>query len=718
MTAGYLLIIQSRVLILIFTGGIIVKRNQIAYSNKKRSRYKNRKSLYFFIFILLFIVSSIYITLAKSDIFVAFKDSQTNINAEASSMTSTSSDSISSVLTSTVSTKNIYKSNISITDSIPDVDRKIDLGIEKEIDNANNTFQNPLIIKDPFNRAPLTAVAVFSTEEAAIIKLTVEGDKSSDSIENTFQASKRHRIPIIGLYPGRTNKVKLEIIIAGNVVETKDLSIVTKALPKALLNSIQVTKKSGEEVPGLTMISGQGMSIPYTFDSSGIIRWYTIGKTPGHEYYPLSNGRFIFINEDAMVSSEKRAFTTQLYDMDFLGRIHNIYIVPKGAHHDITEKTPGGNLFYVSSSFEGHAEDLVAELDRKTGKIVKELKLGNVIKKLYDKSYDWAHINTIEYNPKDGSVLISPRNISSGVKINWMSGKIIWILSDPAIWKGTAYEKYVLKPVGPTQWHYEQHAIYQINEDIDNDPSTLDIILFDNRSFRINPAKLNITTGLGKSFVTQYAVDEKKMTVKQVKLFPNTYSNITSNFNLFYKLNRLIAYHASVYQDGKSWGEVYEYEYSTGKLISSYKLKGSYYRGYRINFDFIESNKPMVQNDNPIKGSLTPLKKLSTIPKKPSLKIPFVANMHISADMLYIKAPLLTISKVALVSTKSAWYINMATDPKKNITSEKLKTSYNPTNVTKYDTSINLLGIPKGKYYVYLNYYGVDVDTGGIIEIK
>lgn len=71
-----------------------------------------------------------------------------------------------------------------------------------------------------------------------------------------------------------------------------------------------------------------------------------------------------------------------MYEMDYLGRIYRQYYVKNGTTMK-SLKEPGGNLFVLSSSIAGHTEDVVLEIDRKTGETVKELDM----KEIFDKTY-------------------------------------------------------------------------------------------------------------------------------------------------------------------------------------------------------------------------------------------------------------------------------------------------------------------------------------------
>ena len=86
---------------------------------------------------------------------------------------------------------------------------------------------------------------------------------------------------------------------------------------------------------------------------------------------------------------------------------------------------------------------------------------------------DWVHLNTVSYQAEDDTILISPRNLNSGVKLNWTTHEIVWILANPEVFKGTKYEKYVLTPDSDFLWHYRQHTVYQIDTDLDGNPDKM-----------------------------------------------------------------------------------------------------------------------------------------------------------------------------------------------------------------------------------------------------
>ena len=94
---------------------------------------------------------------------------------------------------------------------------------------------------------------------------------------------------------------------------------------------------------------------------------------------------------------------------------------------------------------------------------------------------DWTHLNTVSYQPETDTIIISPRNLESVIKLNWTTKEIQWILCDPRFWEGTEYEKYVLQPEGDFDYHFQQHTAYQLDTDLDGDENTVvEISMFDN----------------------------------------------------------------------------------------------------------------------------------------------------------------------------------------------------------------------------------------------
>lgn len=90
---------------------------------------------------------------------------------------------------------------------------------------------------------------------------------------------------------------------------------------------------------------------------------------------------------------------------------------------------------------------------------------------------NWAHVNSVDYDPEDDSIIISSRHQSAIIKIG-RDKKVKWILSSPEGWKKGWAEK-VLTPIdanggkikcsgskceGEFDWTWTQHTAFKIDE--------------------------------------------------------------------------------------------------------------------------------------------------------------------------------------------------------------------------------------------------------------
>jgi arylsulfate sulfotransferase len=156
-----------------------------------------------------------------------------------------------------------------------------------------------------------------------------------------------------------------------------------------------------------------------------------------------------------------------------MGKTHEIYFVPSRVHHEIVEKTPGGNLLVATNAQvyydkDDDTEDKIIEIDRATQEVVKEWDLRDIFDKdrprLWTESVnDWCHLNAIQFDPDDNTLLISSKLQYFISKIDYETGDIKWILGSHEDWK-EPWRKFLLTPTnfetaaGPYQdFTYAQH---------------------------------------------------------------------------------------------------------------------------------------------------------------------------------------------------------------------------------------------------------------------
>ena len=482
---------------------------------------------------------------------------------------------------------------------------EIDQQLQAELENGYS-WEEPMVIQNPYQVSPLTAVIIFDTKEECAVRFTVKGKTEAADISGEVEAAVSHRIPVIGLYPAMENTVVLELLDkSGKVTDSQEITITTDELPDKLDDAVKPVKTSGESAFELTMVYGQRTTFPFAYDCMGDIRWYMSGEfTSG--IYMLSNNRMIVASNEAFMPSQDKPQTTNLYEMDYLGRAYTMYYVAGGNHHEVIEKEPDGNLLVLTSSLEGHIEDKIQEIDRQTGEVVNELIMEDIFSGKYEDRVDWTHLNTVSYQSETDTIVISPRNLESVVKLNWTTKEIQWILCDPRFWEGTEYEKYVLQPEGDFVYQFQQHTAYQMETDLDGDDQTIEVSMFDNHYVKVRKSDvLQYFDGEKESYLLVYAVNEAEKTVKQIKKIPTVWSTITSSAIYDADSNHIFGMCGHVKDsEDKRRGMNYEFDYDTEELINQFSIKSYYYRASEMKIDWNDLAAAMEIKDNYIMGEL------------------------------------------------------------------------------------------------------------------
>ncbi|MCD8023458.1 MAG: aryl-sulfate sulfotransferase, partial [Lachnospiraceae bacterium] len=490
--------------------------------------------------------------------------------------------------------------------TMPEQTQAISDAIVAEVENNGYTFDNPLVIQNPYQNTPLTAVVAFATEEECEVRVTVKGKSEAQDITDIIDAASLHIVPVLGLYADYDNEVVLELLDAdGNVTDTRTLTITTEALPSSLQGEVETDTYTTESSMGLMLVSGLSAPYAYAFDETGEIRWYCTVEWEYYGLFMLENGHFLIEAENVLYPNASMPNSSEFWEMDYLGRVYTVYYFPEGVHHDIQEMTPDGNFLILTNSNDGYEQNMIQEIDRETGEVVKSLNLNELFEGLeYIDSDDWCHTNTVSYDEETDSILISCRNLHSVTRIDWSTDEILWILADPTVWEGTGYEDLVLTATGDIQWQYQQHSAYALEEDLDGNPDTVEIILFDNHYSAHR--KVSTYDYTGSSYVKIYSVDAENMTVTLLKNYETLYSVITSNAFYDSDTSRVFSVNAylSAYLSVENRGQIYEIDYESGEILNSWKTTHRFYRGYAITLSMNDCAGAYTMSENSVRGTL------------------------------------------------------------------------------------------------------------------
>ncbi len=384
---------------------------------------------------------------------------------------------------------------------------KLNVEYLEELKKVKYTPQNPYIIVNPYEIAPLSALICFETEEYSTITTIIEGrgntEKAIDltTITNIVEEKNiLHQIPLIGLYEGENN-VKV-IIQTEDLVETHTYKVKTESLPEGLKDKIRVTHQNLENVSeGLYQIKNDNRIL---IDVNGDIRgWFTI-STGGSSVDEITENGHIILSENCYEDDRT------LYEVDYMGNMYKeIDISNIEVHHDILQLE--NNTYFTYDTI----------LDLENYEIIKNINWSEYFNKEHgsfqvrnfgDKS-DWQHFNTIAY-AGENSIFVSMRNQHAVAKLSYPDMEIEWILS-PNEEASPENKDKMLKPIGENfEWFYSQHDARLVS---DNGNGIIDITIFDNGVQRGMEGTVDdYPIEDMYSRMVHYRIDENNMTVEQI----------------------------------------------------------------------------------------------------------------------------------------------------------------------------------------------------------
>ncbi len=392
------------------------------------------------------------------------------------------------------------------------------LAAQAEIDTAlmaegeaGYSFEEPLVVLNPYGNAPLSALAIFTTEEELGGTVTAKGKVSEDDISGTFAPAKIHYVPIYGLYAGDVTQVELTLEDGRSTV----LEVETEPVDLGL-EDYTVQMHNGElyDYSQLTVCGNMILRCYAAYDSKGELRWALTG-TGANAITLMENGHFLIPTIEGH-GAEFPNGLTGIREIDPLGKVYNEYVWNGGEHHEILEM-PDGDLM-AASSIPGYAtdRDYLAEVDPATGEVVWDLDMAQVTAPgasggVNDSGRDWSHINSMAYDEESDTLIISCRHQEAVIAIRKETKELLWILGDPSGWD-EEYQEYLLTPVGENfGWPYGQHQLTLMENG--------DLLLFDNGEYGRAKGPDQDTALEGSenySRVVIYRIDAQNHTVEQV----------------------------------------------------------------------------------------------------------------------------------------------------------------------------------------------------------
>jgi hypothetical protein len=327
-------------------------------------------------------------------------------------------------------------------------------------------------------------------------------------------------VPVFGLYAGYQNHLSIEFQFTDESKQALEFDITTPAYadPNAVYDRPTILKKrlAGSDLGFDFFAMKSAYGTPVVVDSDGEIRWVGAEITNS-----LSS---TFLNNGFIVGTPG---STQFSRLEFDGSIQKEALAASNYtnfHHNLD---PGkyyllGNMDAVSSGV-ANVESIAIEFDS-AGRTLKEwdfaallsdymLSQGDDPTSFIRPGIDWFHMNSATYDPRDDSLIVSSRE-NFVIKVDYSSGRLIWILGDPSKYWYTFASlraKAVRLPPG---------ALYPIGQHATSITSDGLLMLFNDGAPSFNqPIGAPVGESRNYSAVSAYDIDPVSLTAQEVWRF-------------------------------------------------------------------------------------------------------------------------------------------------------------------------------------------------------
>lgn len=374
---------------------------------------------------------------------------------------------------------------------------QIDNSIKDDLKENEYSLNNAKVYLNPYGNSPLTAIVGFKTNEKGTIEVVVKGKNNNDLV-TTYEATTYNYIPVYGLYPNYDNTI--EIRFNG---KTKTITIKTENMNdiegKVISSSNKITNND------FFFATETLANSSYAVDKYGEIRWYATGYF--HNIIPLENNHLLIGDS----SFDLHGMSSNILEIDYLGRIYKKYTVDSGYLNDFFLKEDGNIILTSKNPDRETFSEYIIEIDSNSGKILKTIDVYELFKEI-DNEYtssltrDFFFNSGIEYYEESKTLLLTYWAGEFVININYENGTINWILSNPNNFS-SKFAPYLLNGGEDFTYPKSMHSAHLFN-------NTLKV--FDN-GYNINAGIGNPSDIIGLySSANTYKIDNKSISLVKI----------------------------------------------------------------------------------------------------------------------------------------------------------------------------------------------------------
>ncbi len=428
------------------------------------------------------------------------------------------------------------------------------------------TLTAPLAVLNPFGTGSNGLYMYFHTDAPTKVTYTVhvEDEDIPDytaTVNNQGEDgySKLQEFLLVGLVPGMENTVTLS-------AETKQQGTsysFTIDMPEATSGyDVTLETEEGDSAQelsdGLFYAMGLGDYYGYTFffDNEGVLRYEMVLE--GYH-----SDRFLWDDDGSLITC---VGSQKIARLNRFGQVTQVFDLGQyELHHDINWGPEGTILTLATDTESETVEDQVLQIDLESGEVSHVVDFTQVFQSYYEITrpvqatdpfglwsegeWDWLHLNSLQYDEGDNSIIVSSRETSTIIKCSLgEEPEILWMAGNPDFWEGTEFSQYSLAQEGDFQFQYGQHDVEMMSpEEVSAlgfeaaAEGQLYLRVYDNNYYAMSsrddfevevPDEVSTSSTLEgdvNSHVYYYLVDENAGTFTLMDSFDLPYSSLVSN---------------------------------------------------------------------------------------------------------------------------------------------------------------------------------------------
>lgn len=428
------------------------------------------------------------------------------------------------------------------------------------------TLTAPLAVLNPFGTGSNGLYMYFHTDAPTKVTYTVhvEDEDIPDytaTVNNQGEDgySKLQEFLLVGLVPGMENTVTLS-------AETKQQGTsysFTIDMPEATSGyDVTLETEEGDSAQelydGLFYAMGLGDYYGYTFffDNEGVLRYEMVLE--GYH-----SDRFLWDDDGSLITC---VGSQKIARLNRFGQVTQVFDLGQyELHHDINWGPEGTILALATDTESETVEDQVLQIDLESGEVSHVVDFTQVFQSYYEITrpvqatdpfglwsegeWDWLHLNSLQYDEGDNSIIVSSRETSTIIKCSLgEEPEILWMAGNPDFWEGTEFSQCSLAQEGEFQFQYGQHDVELMPQEeisaMGFEPAAegqLYLRVYDNNYYAMSsrddfevevPDEVSTSSTLEgdvNSHVYYYLVDENAGTFTLMDSFDLPYSSLVSN---------------------------------------------------------------------------------------------------------------------------------------------------------------------------------------------